>query len=202
MSNVIVNCSFVGNVRSLSHVARHCELEDPMKLTKQNGKFVIEGECQCDSCGGTGLYVGMAENNGAAVVCRDCDGTGKAHVRHEFREFTKRKMKKGVKRVYETAAGYGISAEDVITEKGKTIHFSRFGVAYKDWLNGKKPVPIEELHCPYEHTNQRLQTKDVNGLYKTRCSKYLGFRISNCKCRKEMKKCWDIYLGRQTRGGV
>lgn len=168
-----------------------------MKLTKRNGKFILEGECQCGSCDGTGLYVGMAERNGAAVVCTSCEGTGKVHVRQEFNEFTERKRKNGVKRVYETAGGYGINAEDVTTKEGKTIHFSRFGIAYKDWLNGEKPAPNEELHCPYQHTSQGLQNKDVNGLYKTRCSKHLGWgMISDCKCRKDMKKCWDIYLGR------
>jgi len=166
-----------------------------MKITHENGKFIVEGECECGSCGGTGLYVGIAEKNGAAVVCSSCEGTGKVKVREVFAEFTGRKRKNGVKRVYETAGGYGITAEDV-TVDGKTYHFSQYGVAYKDWLNGEKPLPIEEIHCPYQHTSQNLQCHDVNGLYKKRCNKNLGFGlISECKLRKEMAKCWKIYKG-------
>ena len=32
---------------------------------------------ECQACGGTGLYKGMAERDGAAVVCSCCNGTGK-----------------------------------------------------------------------------------------------------------------------------
>ena len=31
---------------------------------------------QCSSCGGTGLYTGMAEKDGAAVLCKRCQGSG------------------------------------------------------------------------------------------------------------------------------
>jgi len=48
-----------------------------MNLTQQGHKFILEGECECSACKGTGLYVGMAEREGAAVVCSRCKGTGK-----------------------------------------------------------------------------------------------------------------------------
>jgi hypothetical protein len=170
-----------------------------MKLTKEDGKFILEGDCQCDSCGGTGLYVGMAERTGAAVICVNCKGTGKVHIKETYKEFTERKKKKDVKRVYETAGGYCITHKDITTPEGKIIHFSNFGVDYNGWLRGEKPLPIEELHCPYQHTSQELQTNDVNDLYKNRCNKYLslGGYISNCQGRKEMRKCWDIYSNRK-----
>jgi hypothetical protein len=169
-----------------------------MKLTETNTTFTLTGEVECDSCGGTGLYCGMAENKGAAVVCTNCNGTGKVSVKQTFKKFEKRKKRQGVKRVFETAGGYGIAGEDVTTKDGNTIHFSRFGVEYKDWLDGATPKPIEELHCPYQHTGQGLQSKDVNDLYKTRCDKglSLGGYITNCKCRKDMAKCWKIYKGK------
>jgi hypothetical protein len=168
-----------------------------MKLTKEDGKFILEGDCQCGSCGGTGLYVGMAERDAAAVICTDCEGTGKIHIKETFNEFTERKKKNGVKRVYETSGGYGITSKDITTPEGLTIHFSKFGVDYKDWLKGQKPLPIEELHCPYQHTSQDLQNHDVNNLYKNRCIKKLGGYIPDCKFRKEMDKCWDIYFNRK-----
>jgi len=168
-----------------------------MKLTETNTTYTITGEVECDSCRGTGLYCGMAERKGAAVVCTHCKGTGKVSVKQTFKKFVKRKKREGVKRVFETASGYGIAAEDVTTSEGNTIHFSRFGVDYEDWLNGAEPKPIEELHCPYQHTGQGLQSHDVNDLYKTRCTKYLGWgMITECKCRKDMAKCWKIYNGK------
>ena len=62
------------------------------------GEHVIEFDCECESCKGTGLYVGMAEREGSAVVCHTCKGTGKTrsseidkrddwggkHLRHRF----------------------------------------------------------------------------------------------------------------------
>ena len=168
-----------------------------MKLTETNTTFTLTGEVECDSCGGTGLYCGMAEKKGSAVVCTNCKGTGKVSVKQTFKKFEKRKKREGVKRVFETAGGYMLAADDVTTKEGVTIHFSRFGVEYEDWLNGIAPKPLEELHCPYQHTGQGLQSNDVNGLYESRCSKHLGWgMITNCKCRKDMAKCWKIYNGK------
>lgn len=168
-----------------------------MKLTETDTTYTLTGEVECNSCGGTGLYCGMAERKGAAVVCVHCNGTGKVRVRQTFKKFVTRKKRQGVKRVFETAGGYVIAADDVTTKEGETIHFSRYGVEYKDWLKGEAPKPLEDLHCPYQHTGQGLQSNDVNDLYKTRCSKYLGCgMISECKCRKDMAKCWKIYHGK------
>jgi len=119
-------------------------------------------------------------------------------VKMEFNEFVGRKRKKGVQRVFETAGGCGISHEDVTTKEGKTIHFSKAGVDYEGWINGRQPEPIKDLHCPYQHTGQGLQCKDVNGVYEKRCSKYLslGGIISQCKGRDQMNVCWAMYEGR------
>lgn len=168
-----------------------------MKLTETDTTFTLTGEVACNSCDGTGLYCGMAEKKGAAVVCNHCKGTGKVSIRQTFEKFKTRKKREGVKRVFETSGGYMLAADDVTTQEGETIHFSRYGVEYKEWLDGAKPKPIEELHCPYQHTGQGLQSDDVNDLYKTRCSKNLGWgMITNCKCRGDMAKCWKIYNGK------
>jgi len=156
----------------------------------------FEMECECDECKGTGLYVGMAERDGAAVICNRCDGRGKVIIKQTYTKFTKRKVRKNVKRVYQTCGGFVISANDVTTKEGITIKFSNAGVDYKDWLNGESPKPIEDLMCPYLHTGQELQSKDVNDLYKTKCSKYLAWgNITSCKCYKDKHLCWKIYNG-------
>jgi hypothetical protein len=168
-----------------------------MKLTETETTFTVTGDCECNSCKGTGLYCGFAECKGAAVICHDCKGTGKVAISQTFTKFVTRKRRNNVKRVYETGAGYSIGAEDVVTRDGDMIHFSRYGADYQDWLNGVKPLPIEELHCPYQHTQQGLQSNDVNGLYKSRCDKglSLGGMITKCKCRSDMARCWKIYKG-------
>lgn len=50
---------------------------------------------ECSACNGTGLYCGMCEPKGEAVVCLDCDGKGWHEV--GGKEFTGRKKKAGVK---------------------------------------------------------------------------------------------------------
>jgi len=39
----------------------------------------IEMDIECPSCNGTGLYCGMGEKEGVAVVCCKCQGSGKYH---------------------------------------------------------------------------------------------------------------------------
>lgn len=86
-----------------------------------------EIEIQCPSCEGYGIYQGMSERDGSAVVCSSCKGTGKTIYR--YREFTGRKVKENVKRIFKTSCGYVHSANDVTTQEGKTIEFS------KRWLH-------------------------------------------------------------------
>ena len=166
-----------------------------MKISQDEDKVVVEGDVVCGSCSGTGLYKGMAEGGAAAVVCSSCDGTGCVHTKVTFTIFKKRKIRRDVTRVYKTAYGYGITDVDVQNKNG-TIYFSKAGVAYTDWLKGLEPLPIEDMHCPYMHTNQTLQNHDVNNLYRTRCKDNLNCgSISNCKCFCQKAECWKIFKG-------
>lgn len=54
-------------------------------------------EFDCPACSGTGLYHGFMEKPGEFVVCVRCGGTGK--VQMNYVPFTKRKERKGVKKV-------------------------------------------------------------------------------------------------------
>lgn len=169
-----------------------------MELKETKDGWVLTGLEQCNSCEGTGLYVGFAERDGASVVCKDCGGTGSKYVYHSFKKFDKRLKREGVKRVYKNGGGYVISAKDIKMEDGSVIRMSQFGVSYDDWLDGKKPIPIKDLLCPYQHKGQDMRGEnDVNDLYKTRCSKCLrcGSTISDCILRGEMDKCWRIFDG-------
>lgn len=52
---------------------------------------------ECSSCYGTGLYQGMCEAKGEAVICLGCAGTGCEVLR--YRPFVRRRGKRGIKSV-------------------------------------------------------------------------------------------------------
>lgn len=56
---------------------------------------------ECDSCDGTGLYSGMCEGEGRAVICISCDGQG-WHM-FSYKVFVKRKNLRGITRIARSA---------------------------------------------------------------------------------------------------
>jgi hypothetical protein len=145
-------------------------------------------DIECPYCEGTGLYVGVCERDGSAVICYQCNGTGCYRKQFNYTLFQRKRPRTDVKRVYETAGGYGISAEDVVNKKGETIKFSQAGVSYEDWFtSGKKPWPIRDLHCPLQHTCQQWESP----IY---CrDTFFGGLISECPMRHRMAECWKLY---------
>jgi hypothetical protein len=59
---------------------------------------------ECEDCRGTGLYCGMCERKGEAVVCLLCRGQGWHEVR--YRVFTGRKLLRGVKSIRQSRGGF------------------------------------------------------------------------------------------------
>ena len=164
-----------------------------MKFTETSKGYILEGEQECPSCKGTGLYKGLGEADGACVVCYNCDGTGRIKVSVKYAKFKGRKKMEGCNRVYTQNMGYGISDKD-ITGKGGFFPFSKYGCSYEDWLKGVKPLPLKFLGCPFQETNQGLKSEDANGLYKTRCKNNSGWgTITDCKLFHNKKKCWEIF---------
>lgn len=146
---------------------------------------IIEFNEQCKSCGGTGLYVGFAEKDGAAVVCHTCKGTGCHHVKIEYDDFEKRERRKGVKRVYEVNPGICIGGS-----KGGEHCLEDFGgMPYEDWLKGEGfPEGSENRRytCPawwYQSANYKLKPdwKECIG-----CGSFSG-----CKRFPEKLYCWQ-----------
>ena len=162
-----------------------------------NDSYKIDIEIQCRYCRGTGLFIGMSERDGAAVVCQNCKGTGKDAFKRTFSKYKGRLPREDVERVFSTAAGYVISAKDVTREDGKACRFSKYGVKYSLWLKGVKPKPIEDLHCPYQHTSQNMQLPGhpAHNLYQERCYKQglWGMMITDCKLHPDMAICWKRY---------
>lgn len=102
----------------------------------------IEWVEECKSCKGTGLYQGIGECNGAAVVCEDCEGSGKFYTQHEYKEFTGRVKVLGVSRVYKTGAGIVLNPE-----------MTPGGVPLEEWERNpdavtKRGAELREQTCP------------------------------------------------------
>ena len=137
---------------------------------------------ECKSCKGTGLYVGMAEKDGAAVVCHGCKGTGESKHTIEYDDFTGLKIKETVIRVYETNAGIGIGAGDGFTLK----EFG--GMCYEDWLKGHKFPPKSEMR---KYTCPAWWYQSVDYDKKPDWCECFGSFFKDCRLFKDKDKCWD-----------
>jgi len=145
-------------------------------------KKVFEADVQCKACGGTGLYMGFAEKDGAAVVCHDCDGTGKYHFKYEYEEFVTRQNPKNVKWVLQTNPGIGVG-------EGNGFKFSDFGgMSYKDWASGKKfddSMAMKNYTCPAWWYQSVDYDRKPNWETCPGCGAFY-----DCKHFKTKEKCW------------
>ena len=134
-------------------------------------------ERQCEDCKGTGLYVGFAEKDGAAVVCSTCDGTGRELLVIKVTPFTGRKERLNVKRVFRCNPGIGL---------GPSEEFG--GLSYVDWKTGK-PFPqgseMRGYFCPAWYYQCADFDKKPDW---PQCG--LG-AFADCKHFKKKQKCWE-----------
>jgi hypothetical protein len=152
---------------------------------------VIEIKEQCKSCGGTGLFVGMGERDGAAVVCHTCNGTGCHEFRHEYEEFTERKARQGVKRVF--AANPGVCIGDGIDCKIEDFG----GIPVTDWEKGEpfqQDSEMRKFTCP-AWWNQC--TGGDNTPFK-KCWDAMGRSFSGCPHFACKAKCWAEFDAMQS----
>lgn len=135
----------------------------------------------CGACDGTGLYVGRAERDGAAVVCSRCGGTGGVH--RELRVFTGRVLRPNIRRVYQRGTGF------VVGEGGGLTLESFGGIPYEVW-DPAKPFPEgredRERTCPFWFHSQRWKHAGCN-------DNSPGNRHSDCQHFAERGKCWKLY---------
>lgn len=83
-------------------------------------------DAECSSCSGTGLYCGMCEAKGTAVICCKCGGTGCEKI--SFTPFSRRKGKQGINTVSWSGGTFILSAGAV----GNAI-------SYREFESGKLP---------------------------------------------------------------
>ena len=146
-------------------------------------KKLLEYKRECESCGGVGIYIGLAERDGAGVVCHSCKGTGCINIKEEYNTFEGRKKSHKVKRVYRVNPGIVIGDNAIV----KLEDFG--GIPYEDWLkNGEFPrVSEDRKHtCPawfYQSADidKKPDWKECN------CSN----TFSSCSHFKDKEKCWE-----------
>jgi hypothetical protein len=140
----------------------------------------IEHDEVCEDCKGTGLYVGFAEKDGAAVVCHTCKGTGCFHFVHTYEPFVRRIKRNGIKRVFASNPGICIGENESI----KLTDFG--GMDSEEWEKGNRDFIEDRKHlCPSWYYQSVDYNKKPNW---AEC----GFgAFSSCKhfCNKD--KCWD-----------
>lgn len=141
----------------------------------------IEFDEKCKSCGGTGLYVGMAERDGVAVVCHTCKGTGKHHFVYEYEEFAGRIFNEDVKRVVKTNPGIGLGEiNGDITWVG--------GMTYEEWLEGNKFIVGMEMR---QHTCPCWWYQSADYKNKPNWNECGWGSFSSCKNFSNKQKCWE-----------
>lgn len=108
-------------------------------------QHTIEFDIQCDSCKGTGIYVGTYERSGVGVVCHTCKGTGCLHKVIRYSDFNGIVARKDVRQVYQTNPGIVIVEDEI----HRLADFG--GMPYKNWFEGKPFPPKSEnrrFTCP------------------------------------------------------
>lgn len=146
----------------------------------------IQYRAECDSCNATGLYVGMGERDGAAVVCHYCKGSGSRDVTIKYRDFDGRKDRKGVTRVFQVNPGIGIGED-----QSKRLTLASFGgMPYSDWKDGAKFERGDEMRkftCPawfYQCADSKLKPEWDE------CNAALGRSFSQCPNFANKDACW------------
>lgn len=82
---------------------------------------------ECGACRGTGVYTGMCEAKGTAVVCVRCGGTGCETI--TYRPFVVRRRREGVETVRWSRGSLLATGVGVVGES----------IAYAEFLGGKMP---------------------------------------------------------------
>lgn len=155
----------------------------------------IELEIECPSCQGTGVYVGLGEGEGTAVICNQCNGSGCYSYSYSYNNFTGRKHRFGINRVYLSTYEYKIGLGELnFTDGIGKIDMDKEGVSYEEFFHeDKRPHHITKLACP--------MIADQNS-----CHKILGF-VDKCeelnngwidnirKCKHYLLKhqCWKRF---------
>lgn len=82
---------------------------------------------ECEDCRGTGLYSGMCEGPGVAVVCLGCEGSGRASF--VYKPFTGRKGRRDIKTVRRSRGTFIATGVGPVGSE----------ITYAEFVSGKLP---------------------------------------------------------------
>ncbi len=149
----------------------------------------IELDIECQACGGTGIYAGMGERDGAGVVCNRCDGTGEYHYTFEYKEFEGIIKRDNVTRVYKSSYGYCFAPKKIDFARIGEIDLTQEGVSYAEFLEGKCPQHIREMACPMLADQSACHS--MSGF--TDMCNCTGLLITECPQYKDKATCWERF---------
>lgn len=155
----------------------------------------IEMTIQCPACNGTGVYVGMAERDGAAVVCHRCNGSGKYDYSYEYEEFTGIKKAEGVERVYKKGYGFVIAPQVLDFTGIGEIDMGEEGVSYAEFLKGNLPGHTKKLACPMvaDQSVCHRVSGFVDECEALHGSCLLGTLLTKCNYQPHKANCWKRF---------
>lgn len=146
-------------------------------------KHKLEFDAKCKACDSTGLYVGVAERDGAAVVCHQCNGTGCHKLVVEYEDFEGRESCGDIEWVYRVNPGIAIGKSD-------SYALSDFGgISYEQWSNnGSFPPRTEDRR----HTCPAWFYQSADYKKKPDWDECLGCgSFSGCKYFPNKHRCWE-----------
>ena len=138
---------------------------------------------KCKACKGTGLYQGIGERDGYAVVCHNCHGTGKVYFSHEYEEFTRKETREGIHTVVQVNPGICLGGNEGELDFG--------GMNYKDWASGKRFPQGSEMRkfvCPAWWYQCADYGKRPHWNECIVCGSFSG-----CKHFQNKDKCWERF---------
>jgi hypothetical protein len=145
-------------------------------------KHIFEIDEKCTACKGTGLFQGMGERSGVAVVCHTCHGTGCFHYTHTYEDFVEREVRSEIKRVIQTNPG-------ICVGEGGGYTLPDFGgMTYEEWATGKPFVSGMEMRkftCPcwwYQSTDSKKSPSWDECRF--------GRTFSHCDHFADKDQCW------------
>ena len=155
----------------------------------------IDIDIQCQACKGTGVYIGMAEKNGAAVVCTKCKGTGKYNYVFEYEDFKGMNVCDDVKRVYKSSYGFCIEPTEIPMSNGGVIDMSKEGVSYEEFKKGKLPGHIKQLVCPMLADQGACHDikEFIAGCELLHGGILCGLPITSCNNQPNKSDCWKRF---------
>lgn len=137
----------------------------------------------CRACKGCGLYIGMAERRGIAVVCSSCDGTGETTITYE--PFVQRAQAPDAVRSVHLARGYGLDTKHPLCDGGMPLD---------QWSPGTVVPADEKLYCPFLYTYQRwCAHPDPRYPEYHVAPMTVGGYVSDCPRWPEKAECWERY---------